>query len=43
MEFADQWNWVFLAYAFCYTVLVTYVVSIAARISRSRKRLGEES
>ena len=43
MGFADQWNWVLLAYAFCYAVLVVYIVSIAARIARSRKQLGEES
>ena len=41
MESAEQWNWVLLAYGFCYTVLVAYVVSIAVRISRTRKRLGD--
>ena len=42
MGFAEEWNWVFLAYSFCYAVLVVYVVSIAARISRVRKQLSEE-
>ncbi len=42
MEIAEQWNWVLLAYGFFYIVLVTYVVSIAMRIARTQKRLGEE-
>jgi hypothetical protein len=43
MEAAEQWNWVLLAYGFCYAVLVAYVSSIAIRISRTRKRLSEGS
>ncbi|GMQ94134.1 MAG: hypothetical protein BMS9Abin12_1618 [Acidimicrobiia bacterium] len=41
MESADQWNWVTLAYGVAYFVLVVYAVSIALRITRARKRLGD--
>lgn len=40
MPTAEQWNWVFLAYAFTYAVLVVFVASIAARITSARRRLG---
>ena len=43
METAEQWNWVILAYGFCTTVLVTYVTTIAVRIGRTRKKLGDSS
>jgi len=43
MEAAEQWNWVLLAYGFCYTVLVVYVSSIAVRITRTRRRLGGDA
>jgi len=43
MEFTDQWNWVALAYGVAYFVLVAYAASIALRITRARKRLGETS
>ena len=43
MGFADQWNWVLLAYSFCYAVLVVYVVSIAARIAQRRRQLSGDS
>lgn len=43
METASQWNWVLFAYGFAYAALVAYVSSIAVRISRARRRLGEGS
>lgn len=43
MEAAEQWNWVLLAYGFCYAVLVVFVISIAVRISRARDRLGDQT
>ena len=43
MEAAEQWNWVLLAYGFCYAVLVVFVISIAVRISRVRDRLGDQT
>lgn len=43
METATEWNWVLLAYGFAYASLVAYVASIAVRITRARKRLGEGS
>ena len=43
MRVAEQWNWVLLAYGFAYFVLVLYVTSIALRITRVRRRLGDGS
>ncbi|HSJ72469.1 MAG TPA: hypothetical protein VLA29_12575 [Acidimicrobiia bacterium] len=43
MRTAEQWNWVLLAYGFAYVTLVLYVTSIAVRITRVRRRLGDES
>lgn len=43
MEIATEWNWVLLAYGFAYAALVAYVGSIAVRIGRARKRMGEGS
>ncbi len=43
MSFAEQWNWVMLAYGFTYVALIAYVASIALRITRSRRKLGERS
>ncbi len=43
MSQTEQWNWVMLAYGFTYAALITYVVSVALRITRSRKKLGERS
>lgn len=43
MTTAEQWNWVLLAYGFTYVTLVLYVTSIAVRITRVRRRLGDES
>jgi hypothetical protein len=42
MDIATEWNWVLLAYGFAYTTLVLYVTSIAVRITRARKRLGDQ-
>jgi len=42
MSIAEQWNWVILAYGVAYFTLVGYAASIGIRISRARKRLGEE-
>jgi CcmD family protein len=43
MPTAEQWNWVFLAYAFTYLVLVVFVASLAVRINTARRRLdGDE-
>ena len=41
--YADQWNWVALAYGVAYFTLVAYAASIALRITRARKKLGESS
>ncbi len=41
MEIAEQWNWVVLAYLVTYGTLVAYSISIALRITRARKALGE--
>jgi hypothetical protein len=43
MTAAEQWNWVVLAYGFAEVALVTYVVSIALRIRRSKRRLGDQA
>ena len=43
MSIAEQWNWVLLAYGFAYTVLVAFVVSIAVRVGRAKRQLGEGS
>jgi hypothetical protein len=42
MNSTEQWNWVLLAYGFAYVTLVLFVTSIAVRITRARRRLGEE-
>lgn len=41
MEIAEQWNWVVLAYFVTYGTLVAYSISIALRMTRARKKLGE--
>jgi hypothetical protein len=43
MDPAVQWNWVILAYGFAYAALVLFTASIAARITRARRRLAERS
>jgi hypothetical protein len=43
MEFAEQWNWVALAYGVTYVALVAYAASIALRVDRARKNLGGSS
>jgi hypothetical protein len=43
MTYAEQWNWVALAYGVTYLVLVLYASSIALRITRARKKLGDPS
>lgn len=43
MTSADQWNWVFLAYAFTIVALGTYATSIAVRLQRARKRYDQRS
>jgi len=42
MEYADQWNWVAMAYGITYFALVVYATSVAVRITRARRKLGEE-
>jgi hypothetical protein len=41
MDIAVQWNWVMFGYGVAYTALVLFTSSIAGRISRARRRLGE--
>jgi len=41
MSYAEQWNWVALAYGVTYFVLVAFAASIAVRITRARKKLGD--
>ena len=43
MDIASEWNWVLLAYGFAYVMLAGYVASVATRISRAKRRLGEGS
>jgi hypothetical protein len=43
MTYAEQWNWVALAYGVAYFTLVAYAASIALRITRARGKLGETS
>lgn len=43
MTSVEQWNWVLFAYGFAYLALVVFMVSIAVRMARSKRRLGEES
>ncbi len=43
MPIAEQWNWVMFGYGVAYTALVLYASSIAVRMTRARRRLGEES
>jgi hypothetical protein len=43
MTYAEQWNWVALAYGVTYLVLVLYASSIAFRITRARRKLGDPS
>lgn len=43
MTSADQWGWVAWAYGFTVVGLVAFAASIAARLSRSRRRLDERS
>lgn len=43
MTYAEQWNWVALAYGVAYLVLVLYASSIAFRITKARKKLGDPS
>lgn len=39
--YADQWNWVALAYGVAYFTLIGYATSVAVRITRARKKLGD--
>jgi hypothetical protein len=39
--YANEWNWVALAYGVAYFALVGYAASIALRIGRAHKKLGE--
>lgn len=41
--YADQWNWVALAYGVAYFTLIGYASSVAVRITRARKKLGDPS
>lgn len=41
--YASEWNWVMFAYGVAYFALVTYSISIALRIARARKKLGDPS
>ena len=41
--YADQWNWVALAYGVAYFTLVAYGTSVAVRITRARRKLGDHS
>lgn len=41
MEIASEWNWVIFAYGVAYFVLIGYASSIAIRITRARKKLGD--
>ncbi|GMR02631.1 MAG: hypothetical protein BMS9Abin20_0973 [Acidimicrobiia bacterium] len=43
MDPSVQWNWVLLAYGFAYIGLVAFAASIAMRITRARRRLGEHT
>lgn len=42
MEYADQWNWVVMAYGITYFALVAYAISVAVRVTRARRKLGGE-
>jgi hypothetical protein len=39
--YANEWNWVALAYGVAYFALVAYAASIAFRITRARRKLGD--
>jgi hypothetical protein len=41
--YADQWNWVALAYGVAYFTLIGYATSVAVRITRARRKLGDPS
>jgi hypothetical protein len=41
--YADQWNWVALAYGVAYFTLIGYATSVAVRITRARRKLGDQS
>jgi len=43
MSFSEQWNWVLLAYGFASITLVVFTASIAVRISRARRILGDDA
>lgn len=43
MDVAEQWNWVFLAFAATYIGLTVFAASIATRISKARHRLEEDT
>jgi len=43
MTYAEQWNWVALAYGVAYFVLIAYAGSIALRINRASRKLGDTS
>lgn len=43
MEYANEWSWVLLAYGVTYFGFVAYASSIAVRISRASKKLGDPS
>lgn len=41
MDISTQWNWVIFGYGVAYTALTLFATSIAVRIARARRRLGE--
>lgn len=41
MEYTDQWDWVAMAYGITYFTMVAYGTSVAVRITRARRKLGE--
>ncbi len=43
MDYAYQWNWVMFGYGVAYAALVVFASSIAVRVTRARRRLGEET
>jgi hypothetical protein len=42
MDPSVEWNWVMLAYGVAYTTLVVFTTSISVRITRARRKLGEQ-
>ncbi len=41
MDPSVEWNWVMFAYGVTYGSLVLFTTSIAVRIARARRKLGE--